>query len=227
MEQRNSSPWSCSISKTLAWPPLDSTCVGLSAVLGTMSWIVSDIWGFLLWFHVAEIWRLVETSQKVHSQSICDHHGVHFLFFPQFHQSSAPLIIMHRRTTIFKLARPLEHTCTIHSFITICSFYLIVNLNQSFSFPNETTDDIVYFALGGRLGWHFSRNLFSHRQFSMYWSQTNLIAERRNQCTQQCSQDVEKKSLWPWDSQYTYFLDMSRMIYLTSFNLLVIATRCF
>ncbi|KYQ52766.1 hypothetical protein ALC60_08105 [Trachymyrmex zeteki] len=50
-----------------------------------------------------------------------------------------------------KIATPLEHTRTIHSFITICSFYLIINLNRSFSLPNEITDDAAYFALGGRL----------------------------------------------------------------------------
>ncbi|KYQ58970.1 hypothetical protein ALC60_02022 [Trachymyrmex zeteki] len=52
---------------------------------------------------------------------------------------------------IEKIATPLEHTPTIHSFITICSFYLIINLNRSFFLPNEITDDAAYFALDGRL----------------------------------------------------------------------------
>ena len=58
---------------------------------------------------------------------------------------------MHRRMTIFKLASPLEQSGAIHSFITIYNFYLIINLNQSFSLPNEITDDAAYFALGRRL----------------------------------------------------------------------------
>ena len=60
----------------------------------------------------------------------------------------------------FKLTTQLEHTHTIHSCITICSFCLIINLNRSFSLPNEIPDDGAYFALGGRLDWLFSWNLF-------------------------------------------------------------------
>lgn len=74
-----------------------------------------------------------------------------FSIFSTISSVTAPLIIMHTRTTVFKLATPLVHTRTIHSFITICSFHLIINLNRSFSLPNEITDDAAYFALGGRL----------------------------------------------------------------------------
>ena len=82
IERRNSSPWNFfSISKTLAWPPLDSTCVGLSALLGPTSRTVSDIWEFLWWFRVVEIYIFAETSQKVHPQSICDRHEHIFDFF--------------------------------------------------------------------------------------------------------------------------------------------------
>ena len=134
------------------------------------------------------------------------------IFFSQFRQSSFPLIIMHRCTTVFKLITPLEHTCTIHSFITKCSFYLIINLNWSFCLLNEIMDDIAYFVLGRRLDWHFSWNLLLHRQFSMYWPRTSLVAEGRNQATWQCSQHVQKKSLRQWKPQYTYFLNMPRII---------------
>ena len=85
-----------------------------------------------------------------------------------------------------------EHTRTILSFITIYSFYLIININWNFSLLNKIMIDAAYFALGGRLDWHFSRNLLSHRQFSMYSPRTGLIVEGRNQATWECSQHVKK-----------------------------------
>ena len=104
-------------------------------------------------------------------------------------RSSAPLIIMHRHTIVFKLVTPLEHTRTILNFFNICSFYPIINLNQSFSLPNEITDDALVW-----------------RQVSTF--RTGLIEEGRNQTAWQCSKHFEKKSLQPWESQYTYILDM-------------------
>lgn len=91
--------------------PESSTCVAVSAAVGPTSWTVSDIPGF----RVVEISKFTETSQKIHPQPICDRHRA-FRFFPQFRQLqlkvSAPLIIMRRRTTIFKQATPFVHVCT-------------------------------------------------------------------------------------------------------------------
>ena len=93
--------------------------------------------------------RDLELCRKfIHSQSAIVTECI-FYFFPQFRQSSAPPIIMHRRKTIFKLVTPLEHTRMIHSFITMCSFYLIINLNWSFSLPNEIMDDACISQLVG------------------------------------------------------------------------------
>ena len=87
---------------------------------------------------------------------------------------------MHIHMTIFKLMTPLKHICMIYSFITICSFYLIINLNQGCPLPNEISNDAAYFALDKRLNGHFSRNLLSCQQFSMYWTRTGLAVEGRN-----------------------------------------------
>ena len=121
--------------------------------------------------------NIVESSSTVNLRSSRSASSIFSTISSVNWRSSAPLIIMHRRTTVFKLATPLEHTSIIHSFITICSFYLIINLNWSFSFPNEITDEAAYFTLG-RLDWHFSWNLLSHRQFSMYWPRTGLVEGR-------------------------------------------------
>jgi hypothetical protein len=72
-----------------------------------------------------------------------------------FHNFVSQLKVLHssdhHAQTVFKLVTPLEHTRTIHIFIAICNFYLIINLNLSFSLSNEITDDTASFALGGRL----------------------------------------------------------------------------
>lgn len=50
-------------------------------VLGSISRTVCDIWRFLALFCAAKMWRLAETSQKVHLMSICNCHKPHSRFF--------------------------------------------------------------------------------------------------------------------------------------------------
>lgn len=97
----------------------DSTCVSLLAILVLISRQFQISEGFCDVFFVAEIWRFVGTSQKVHTKSICDLHRTHFFHKFVNHSSSAFLIIMHRRTTVLKFVTPAEHIRTINAFITI------------------------------------------------------------------------------------------------------------
>ena len=68
-------------------------------------------------------------------------------------RSSAPLIILHRRTTVLNSR---HHLNTLIQFIAItkCNFYLIINLNRSFSLPNEV-DYAAYFCIWWDIGLTF------------------------------------------------------------------------
>ena len=116
--------------------------------------------------------------------------------------SFAPLIIICRRTTVFKLTTPFEHNRTIHIFITVCRFYLIINLNPSFSLPNEITYDPAYFAFSGKSDWLFHETYFRVDSFQrIHLKPVSLLMGgiRLNGSVA----NMSKKSLRPWEPQYT------------------------